>query len=136
MRTPEVIKRQLYDMYNNVGIVRTIEEASRLYPESITKPIKPRLDNPHTSQQALAYSAALQEYENDIEVYNANDKLRNQEIRVINEQLVAFIKDVSGLYGIPKQYQDKVYSYAYNRSHSDGMYEIFLTLCELVNIFD
>lgn len=136
MRRPEDIKKLLYDKYDSTGsMVTTIEYGKSLYPEYIKAPNKPKLEYPHTSQQALDYSSSLKQYEEDVEVYNSNQSFRDAQIHMINDQIVALIKDDSGLYDIPKQYQDKVYAYAYEDKHSDGMYQVYLTLTELVAIF-
>ena len=47
------------------------------------------------------------------------------------------IKRVSYFYSsVPKQYQDKVFSHAYQEGHSNGYDEVYNYLLDLVNIFE
>jgi hypothetical protein len=117
-------------------VSKAIEYAYKeLQPQWIDAPKKPYLSNPHTSQQALDYSSALKQYEEDMEVYKSNKKLRDEQCHVVHEAITEFIKEEACLYDIPKQYQDKVYAHAYEDGHSSGMYEVYLKLNSLVKIF-
>lgn len=78
----------------------------------------------------------MKEYEVAVQRYNDEWKIRMEESQRLNNLLDEFIKVKSELNDIvPEEYRDKVYSYAYNQSHSEGHTGIYNTLCELVNIF-
>ncbi len=137
MKTKEQILKLINTKHIETNsVAKAIEYAYKeLQPEWINAPKKPYLSNPHTSEQALAYSAALKQYEDDMEVYKTNKKLRDEQNNIVHEALVEFIKEEACLCDVPKQYQDKVYARAYEDGHSSGMYEVYLKLNDLVEIF-
>lgn len=138
MITKELALKKINNKYSTTGSVSsTIEFANKeLMPEWINAPKKPLLSNPHTSEQALAYSSALKQYEEDNEIYKLNQKIRYEQCNIINEALVEFIKQEACLNTVPKEYRDKVYARAYEDGHDSGMYEVYIKLCNLVDIFN
>jgi hypothetical protein len=101
------------------------------------KPIEPKLyNNKPTLEQIELYSKNSKEYPllmEEYQILNRKNQYYNFEITSLIEE---FIKSESGLKKIPKEYQDKVWSNAYNDGHSDGYYEVYLKLISLVEIFD
>jgi uncharacterized protein YaaW (UPF0174 family) len=86
---------------------------------------------------ALKFSQDLKQYEDDIEIYDANERIRKEYVNIIDNEILEFIRTEAGLYDtVPKQYQDKVWSRANEDGHSSGMYEVYLKLCNLVEIFE
>ena len=103
----------------------------------VTKPFVPKLkSNTPNSEEMKIYSDSLLEFEKALEQY----KFKNDFYKIESSRLYALleekIKEDSGLNDIPKQYRDKVYSYAYELGHSSGYGEVYHYLCNLVNIFE
>ena len=105
----------------------------KAYPDA---PHKPSKDKIQTSAEARFYADALDAFEEKHAIYKqeivAVQKYNNE----VDEVIVNFIKDESGLFTIPEQYQDKVYSLAYSDGHSDGFYSVYQRLRALVEIFE
>lgn len=97
---------------------------------------KPMLPTKHGAAEVLKYADQLKEWEDSKEIYDNKIKIRKERESNIISIVESFIKDESGLDKIPKQYQDKVYYRAYSDGHSNGYYEVYLKLVELVEIFD
>jgi hypothetical protein len=91
------------------------------YPERVKKP---SLKNNPTSQDAEEFALNLKQYEKDIELYNNSKKEVQEYNSKIDDILIEFIKEASGLNSIPEQYRDKVY------------YEVLGTIQNLVEIFE
>lgn len=134
---PEEIKNLIDKKFDSCGdVYQTIEYAKSFYSErTFSRPLKPILRTPHTSEQALEYSHMLKQYEADLKIYNKNKAEAITQADIINNEIVGFIKEESGLYKIPKEYQNKVYAYAWENGHSDGYYNVFNVLNELLEIF-
>jgi hypothetical protein len=99
-------------------------------------PHKPHLDSKHSSYDVLKYAEDLKQYEIDIKKYNAEHiKYRNENYR-LNNLIKELVCIEASLDTVPEKYREKVYSYAYEHSHSTGYYEVYLTLCNLVDIFE
>ena len=103
------------------------------YPtENLRKPILPVK---HNSEVIAKYYAEYMEYEEALKKANNKQKAYRYKVNEINEVIIDFIKEESGLNTIPQQYRDKVYNKAYENGHGMGFYEIYLELCSLVDIF-
>jgi hypothetical protein len=95
------------------------------------------------SPDKMSTSKEIREYANELEEWEKYDKERNKAIKKseragsnVPELLEDFIKIESGLTTkVPEKYRDKVYSYAWERGHSCGYSEVYIHLCDLVNIF-
>lgn len=102
----------------------------------LSKPRKPIIKSSPTSDEAKLYYESLVQYEKDLILY----KEQNDKIKVIKNEsdniIVEYIKELSGLNAIPKEYRDKVYSKAHANGHSGGYHEVYNDLCSLVEIFD
>lgn len=104
---------------------------------------QPRPDRPHqprntptTVEDAKIVLKQLEEYERLKKIYDQDLAAIEEFNAEIEEAVVAFMKDESGLLTIPKQYQDGVYGYAWNQGHAHGHSEVYSHLQELVKIFD
>ncbi len=98
------------------------------------RPHQPR-NTPTTVEDAKIVLKQLEEYERLKKIYDQDLTAIEEFNAEIEEAVVAFMKDESGLLTIPKQYQDGVYSYAWNQGHSYGYAEVYGHLVELVKIF-
>lgn len=96
---------------------------------------KPVLAVKHDSEVIAKYYAEYMEYEKAVVKANNKQKAYRYKVNEINEVIIDFIKEESGLNTIPEQYRDKVYSKAYENGHGNGFYEIYLELCSLIDIF-
>ena len=104
----------------------------------VSKPSVPKLKSNSPSQEEMKiYSEALLSYEKDLEDYRYKNDFYREESSKLYALLIDKIKEDSGLNDIvPKQYRDKVYSYAYEQGHSSGYGEVYGYLVDLVNIFE
>jgi len=101
------------------------------YPaDNLRKPILPEK---HDSEVIAKFHAEYMEYEEAIKKANNKQKAYRYKVNEINEVIIDFIKEESGLNTIPEQYRDKVYSKAYE--NGNGFYEVYIELCSLVDIF-
>lgn len=88
-----------------------------------------------TSEQAFEYAEQVKIYENqknDWKIYMQNHKIL---VNQMNSELELYIREVAGLNLIPEQYRQNVWSRAWCDGHSSGYYEVYIKLCDLVNIF-
>lgn len=106
-------------------------------PSMPVRPKKPLPPVNGTAREHLEYSKTLVYYELELETWRLKIEFHKKAVDELNEQLVEHIKDQSGLYiTVPKQYQDKLWWKAWQYSHSDGYYEVYLKLCDLIEIFE
>ena len=116
-------------------VYKAIEYARNILTGYPIRPHKPMLINNANSDQVRVYANLLEKYELDLENYNKLDKEYSKYINQVHGIVVDFIKEESGFNDIPACYQSKVYSYAYDRGHGGGMYEVYQVLVNLVEIF-
>ena len=90
----------------------------------------------NNSSDAKQYAIELEEYEKKYAEYEDNFYEYKKIKIAIENVIVEFIKEMSGLNDIPEQYRDKVYSKAYEYGHSSGLSEVYNTLLDLVEIFN
>lgn len=103
------------------------------YPE---RPSKPVLQSKHTVEDVKAYANKLDAYDVDMVDYTYDKHQIQDHNTAVGILVEDYIKVEARLHRVPKQYQDKVYSFAYQKSHGDGYYAVYCTLCELVEIFE
>lgn len=113
------------------GVINWALDQRQKYP---ARPHKPQ-NMPKTVEDAEMLVKQLKDYERLKDIYH-QDLIAIEAFNAeIEEAVVAFMKDESGLLTIPKQYQDGVYSYAWNQGHAYGHAEVYSHLVELVKIF-
>ena len=115
--------QQIQDLLNTIGP----------YPE---KPRKPVLLTGANSEAIRAYADAFAEFEKkfaELEVERSDYYKRKSEIEA---QVVELIKNESGFYSIPEQYQNKVWNFAWEEAHGNGYYEVYNFLERMVDIFE
>ena len=95
-----------------------------------------QLSRKPTAAEAFEYAKALDKFEIEFDEYNKLLRVYLDDETRVNRLLTEFIKQESGLNDIPLEYQSKLYNYAYNHAHSEGMYGIYNALLDLVEIFD
>lgn len=103
------------------------------YPKA---PIEPKIGKTPSIEEVEVYLEKKKEYDNLMSSYPTIEKSAQENNSKIIEAIEDFIRKESGLTEIPKQYQDKVYSYAYQQGHSYGYCEVFNILLNLVEIFE
>ena len=118
-----------------MGVTGTISHLQSLKGYA-NKPPRPAMPKAHTSQGARQYAEDLEAYEKEISDYNEANKLATEHNRMVHDTIVEYIKDESGLAGVPEKYRDNVYSFAWDKGHSAGYYEVYTYLCDLVEIFE
>ena len=123
-----------YDEYQTV--FDAIEWAKKQYGDSPKPPTKPILKFNHTSIDVGVYQKNIEHYEKAFDDYKIEKEKYYKNRSKIEDVIVEFIKEETGLNTIPKQYRDKVYSKAYEDVHSRGYYGLYLKLNSLLEIFD
>jgi hypothetical protein len=106
---------------------------SNTYPYP-SKPTKPILPNKHTKEQVLQYADLLEMYEADLKNYKIQKELYYEKE---NEMLEIFKKDLFeelGIVGHKKA--ELLYSKAWEKGHSSGLYEVYLQASDLVDLID
>lgn len=130
MKTKTVMEDM--SIYEAVEYLREQEKA--LYVEY---PKRPRLkDSTPSLEESKEYSEKLAIFEEAEKQYKAIQEQNYKIINLLRDVLVDKIKDESGLNDIPKEYQDKVWSHAYDKGHGYGYGEVYNYLLDLVDIFD
>jgi hypothetical protein len=130
------INTLLEDMNAINDVYKAIQYAHSLKIELPTKLIKPILKDKHTSTEVLEYSKKLELYEISMITYKEKvEQTRELEYKIF-DIVIEYIKLQSGLYDyVPVDKQNKVYSLAYERGHSEGYYGVYQQLDELVDLF-
>ena len=138
LKTKEDFLNYLNSLIKTTDINIILENYRNIFDSLCKKPSKiskPFLKTNANSTEVLEYAEKLKTYETDLEKYNILKKEYDECERNYREALEDFLKNNSDLSNVPKQYRDKVYSYAYEQGHSDGYYSVFNKLNELCEIF-
>lgn len=122
------------DSLNEHSVMETIRQLMLLYRYA-HNPNKPRQPNTFDSKSAMEYGASLAEYESQKVDYDNANALAKEHNSDVDRLIVRYIQLESGLNTIPAQYQDKVYSFAWDKGRSAGYYEVYSYLTDLVEIF-
>lgn len=135
------IKLTLNDLLyigNEYETIRYVEEHrdERLSTFKIDRPRKPIIKDSPTSDEAKVYYESLVQYEKDLVEFNKEKEIKASIRDEYNSLIIDYIKEVSGLNNIPEQYRGKVYEKAYQNGHSSGYYEVYNSLCSLIEIFE
>lgn len=127
----------LFVSENVSSIQEGIEFIESHLGEHPKKPKRPTLTNPRPSaEDAYEFAKLMEEYEAKLPQYEKELAEYRENENVVYDSIRMYILDQSGaLDHVPQQYLDKVYSYAYEEGHSDGHYNVFLKLSDLVTIF-
>jgi len=118
------------------SVYTALELAKDIQPDYPSRPAKPFLKTPHTTEEVLEYAEKLKDYEKLKDLYEKDKEFYNEESLKHNFIVETYIKDKACLDAIPKQYQSKVYAKAYDDGHSDGWYSIYQKLTSLIEIFE
>jgi hypothetical protein len=133
----EYFLKVLNGMHSHNDCSLAIEYAKDQIKNRPIKPAKPRLNINHSVQDVKQYVIDLEIFEKQLQKYELDIAEHNQKVDAVHRAIESYIKDQTGLNSVvPKQYQDKVYAYAYDKGHSDGYYEVYLVLYNLVSIFE
>lgn len=125
---------QLNNFNNTLDAIQFAEsEINKLY---VKAPVKPFLAKIHTPDEVLQYAEKLKQYDKDLKSHKENQTIiLNQKENALNV-LKQYVKIESCLDTIPKQYQEKVFEFAYYKAKSYGYYEVYLYLCDMIIIFE
>ena len=132
---PQVITAtMLEEMFRGdvYGACKFIRESHMSYPDRPTKPI---LKKDHSVADAKQYATDLEQHTKADLLYRKEREAVGEYNSKLDSELQKYIIDMSGLDTVPEQYRDKVWAHAWERSHSSGYYEVYDTLCDLINIF-
>ena len=100
------------------------------------KPNKPTLPAKHTAEMARAHAVNIEVFEAEFVEYDkARDTYLLNKGR-IEHQVGELISRESGLFNLPEQYRDKIWSIAWKEGRSAGYHEVYQWLCKLVEIFE
>ena len=115
--------QQIQDLLNTIGS----------YPE---KPRKPVLLAGANSEAIRAYADAFAEFEKKFAKFEFERADYYKSKAEIESQVIDLIKNGSGFYSIPEQYQKKVWDFAWEEAHGNGYYEVYNFLERMVGIFE
>lgn len=125
-----------YSVYEANELIRILEKQHRSRVNPVERPKKPCLENNTPTDLEIA------EYRDAVKTYEENQRLYLKyldDIKVGIEHwniFKEFIKNESGLNTfVPQRYRNKTYQYAYDCGHSSGYGEVYVILCNLVDIF-
>ncbi len=127
----------MLDLYNNCyqSVYHVIEKAEDFKQSYPATPYKPRLKDNANSTEVKEYAKLLEEYEEAYKQYELNKYIIDSLDNTIDNEIEAFIKEVSELNTIPEKSRDKVWHKAWQDAHSSGLYSVYQQLCELVGLF-
>lgn len=106
------------------------------YPEFIGYVKRPKKPKNPTKEDLLLYEAEIDAFR---KADSERDKkcLENELIReAIDKKIESIMKNDSGLSKVPKQYREKVWAQAFRDGYNSGYPFAYITLCELVSIFE
>jgi len=131
--TPELLE----ELYGD-NCIKAEKHIKELYPEYPSRPPYPTLNVVRpTSEQALKYAQDLAKYEDAILQYKSKKAEYDAQYNILNTILEQYIWNISGLTKlVPEDRQRKVWNLAWEKGHSNGYYEVYLELCQLVELFD
>lgn len=113
------------------AVIQKLKELRDNFIKPVSRPTKPRVIVNNASE-AKAFAQSWEEYEKQVEVYNAYKAQQDAVDFLIDEIIVAYIKESAGLERVPEKYQDKVYQFAYAEGHAYGYDCVFNTLEKII----
>jgi hypothetical protein len=122
-------------MLNDVAGVIEFAYKHRLpYPK---QPVRPVLKNNHNSIDIEAYLNAFKEYESLMRKFAEEKAEYFKTENHINSVIKDYLWEETGLNRLESAAsKEKIWSRAYEDGHSDGMYEVYLKLCNLIELFN
>ena len=122
---------------NGYDVDKTIDYAYTFRLTHPNNPEKPHLRPQHSLGDVRVYLAALEQYEINKAEYDQLNAAFHRINNKINDIIKDFLWVISGLKDLPNTVnKDKVWYQAYEDGHSDGMYEVYLKLIKLVDLFN
>lgn len=129
-------KEELFEKFNG-DVSAAIAFVKSQYGECPRKPNKPKLPAIQTSEALFKFADEVKVYEAELVEFNVHRNEWDVNFNHLNIALEDYIKDVAGLYSIvPEQYQQKIWSKAWEMGHSYGYSEVYYKLCDLIEIFE
>lgn len=131
MKIPSKLDLEKFSAYEAIDYIKGLE------PEYISRPQKPILNLNANASEAREYAEKLDQFDIDLAEYKIKDGERGKISRELWSVLEDYLKDEAGLYTtVPKEKQDKVWSYAWQQGHSSGYGEVYGYLVDLVELFE
>jgi hypothetical protein len=131
MKIPSIQDLEKYTAYEACEHIRKLE------PLYTSRPSKPTLKINASSSEAKQYATELEQWEISLVEYTANKEIRDIEARQLYDVLEDYLKEESRFYQyVPKESQNKVWSYAWKQGHSLGYSQVYNYLLELVDLFE
>lgn len=125
----------LEELHNCDSVHDAINFALGFVGKYPVKPKKPNFPHEGNSDDIIEYGYAMREYDAAMIAY-AEAQLEYDKTHIANTNVLEeYIKQVAMIDKVPEQYQDKVWQHAYETGHSGGYYQVYLNLCNLINIF-
>ena len=114
------------------------EQLDTIAPSYADRPEKPLIHlNKSSAAEVRKHAEDLEKYEKEKEEWDKKEKKYKDIENATSWELEEYMKKQSGLYSsVPEKYRSKVYSHAWQEGHSNGYYEVYLHLQELVEIFE
>ena len=123
----DILDMEVYEAINHL-------ESLQVY---VSRPHRPYTTSHKPSHsELLDLAERTKVYDKDMIKYQEDNGKANIHNMRVDALIHSLICEKSGLYSIPHQYQNKVFSYAWSKWHSSGHYEVYQELVNLVEIFD
>lgn len=121
---------------NPVSTESKIRLLMNSYPEFVGHAKRPKKPRNPTKEDLTLYEAEMNAYWEDDRA-RGKKRLENNLIReAIDKKIESIMRKGSGLSKVPKQYREKVWSQAFRDGYNSGYEFVYITLCELVGIFE
>ena len=133
----EIMKLQMPEvpLTSFASVSEACEYIKGLHVQRPPKPPKPSLPT-GSSGEIRKYADEVEKWEKEIELYKISRKAAQEHDNLLNQMLEEYIKEEAGLNKyVPEKYRQKMWQCAWNHGHSCGYYEVYLELCNLVDIF-
>jgi len=120
----------------NLSVYETLKELEKLQNEKPQKPIEPKLKENHNHIEILEYANDFGSYNEKLDKYNKELENWKERYQYIENLIEIFIKKHSNIEIVPEKYREKLWNYIYNDNYSYGMFQVYLKLNELIEIFE
>ena len=111
-------------------------EGKDLLANAPSKPYRPKLSLNPSAAQAREYADNLESYERRVEIYN--EYIRDYNEKIHYRQNVALKNELMSDYDLSYPQFDVLWSYAYQKAHSEGLRRVveeFIELYEIATLF-